>query len=393
MKKDRSAKKKKTSGGLVGLAGRAWTRAERSPVYQRSAAFYERRKRWAPLLFFFGGVLWDILTLDRIDAWFDNLILLVYLIVLGGLILAATLVAYERTASQRLVSYRRWFPHAIQFFLGALFSAYVIFYFQSATLAPSSGFLVLLVILLVANEFIHQRLFNLYLLFALYFLASFSFFLFFIPVVTKTMSYGMFWLAGLLSLGLVGAMLVYLWSRSIFAKARSFLYALGIVTVLFGVLNGFYLLHWIPPVPLAMRFGGAFHHVSREGYHFDLRFEQPAWYQVWADSDTPFHYAEGDTVFAFAAVFAPTRLRKTIYHRWRVYDDAQRAWVSTDRIGYDVEGGRYRGYRGYTFKRNVRPGAWRVDVETEAGRIIGRIRFDVVPVRAPVTRLKRVLYE
>ena len=111
------------------------------------------------------------------------------------------------------------------------------------------------------------------------------------------------------------------------------------------------------------------------------------------DSDTPFHYAEGDTVFAFAAVFAPTRLRKKIYHRWRVYDEAQQAWVSTDRIGYEVEGGRYRGFRGYTYKRHVRPGAWRVDVETEAGGIIGRIRFDVVPVRAPVTRLKRVVYE
>ena len=377
----------------AGLAGRAQARAEQSPLYHRTSAFYERRKRWMPLLFFFGGVLWDVLTLDRIDAWFDNLILLVYLIVLGGLILVATLVAYARMDSPRLIAYRRWYPHAIQFFLGALFSAYIVFYFQSATLAPSSVFLVLLVILLVANEFIHQRLFNLYLLLGLYFLAGFSFFLFFVPVVTKTMSYAMVWLAGLLSLGVVGAMLVYLRSRSIFARPRLFVYAVAMVVALFGVLNVFYLLHWIPPVPLAMRFGGAFHHVSRKGPVFDLRFEEPPWYQFWVESDTPFHYAGGDTVFAFAAVFAPTRLRKTIYHRWRVYDEAQQAWVSTDRIGYEVEGGRYRGFRGYTFKRNVRPGAWRVDVETEAGRIIGRIRFDVVPVAAPVTRLKRVVYE
>ncbi len=390
MQKDRSAKEEKTSGRL---AGRARARAERSPLYQRSAAFYERRKRWMPLLFFFAGVLWDVLTLDRIDAWSDNLILLVYLIVLGGLILAATLVAYERATSPRLISYRRWFPHAIQFFLGALFSAYVIFYFQSATLTPSSVFLVLLVLLLLANEFIHQRLFNLYLLFGLYFLAGFSFFLFFIPVVTKTMSYGMFWLAGLLSLGLVGAMLVYLWSRSIFASVRSFAYALGIVVALFGVLNVFYLLHWIPPVPLAMRFGGAFHHVSRVGPDFDLRFEQPAWYQFWVDSDDPFRYTEGDTVYCFAAIFAPTRLRKKINHHWQRYDEAQQAWISTDRIDYVIEGARYRGYRGYTFKRYAQPGAWRVDVETEEGHVIGRIRFDIVPAREPVTRLKRVVYD
>ena len=390
MEKDPSASEAKASQGRAGRA-KAWV--ERSLVYQRAAAFSERRKRWMPLLFFFGGVLWDVLTLDRIGAWFDNLILLVYLMVLGGLILAATLLTYERAASPRLMQHRRWLPHAIQFFLGALFSAYVVFYFQSATLAPSSVFLVLLVVLLVANEFIHQRLFNLYLLLGLYFLAGFSFFLFFIPVVTKTMGYGMFWLAGLLSLGLLGAMLAYLRARSIFASTRQFVYAAGVVVALFGLLNVFYLLHWIPPVPLAMRFGGVFHHASREGPVFDLRYEQPAWYQFWVDSDQRFHYAEGDTVFAFTAVFAPTRLRKTIYHRWRVYDKAQHAWVSTDRIGYEVEGGRNRGYRGYTFKRNVRPGAWRVDVETDAGRVIGRIRFDVVPVGARVTRLKRVVYE
>ena len=395
MKKDRPAKERKTasSGRLAGYARRAWARAERSPAYQRSAAFYERRKRWAPLLFFFGGVLWDVLTLDRIDAWFDNLILLVYLIVLGGLILAATLVAYERTTSPRLVPYRRWILHAIQFFLGALYSAYVVFYFQSATLAPSSLFLVLLMILLVANEFIHQGLFNLYLLFGLYFLAVFSFFLFFIPVLTKTMGYGMFWLAGMLSLGLVGAMLVYLRSRSVFASARQFVYAVAVAIALFGMLNVFYLLHWIPPVPLAMRFGGAFHHISRVGSDFELRFEQPAWYQFWVDSDDPFRYTEGDTVYCFAAVFAPTRLRKKINHHWQRYDEAQQAWISTDRIGYVVEGARYRGYRGYTFKRYAQPGAWRVDVETEDGHVIGRIRFDIVPAREPVTRLKRVVYE
>ncbi len=346
-----------------------------------------------PVLFFFGGVLWDVLTLDRIDAWLDNLLLLVYLIGLGALVIIATLVEYKRVKAPRLLAYRHWYPHGIQFLLGALFSAYVIFYFQSATLAPSSIFLVLLVLLLVANEFIHQRLFNLYLLISLYFLASFSFFLFFVPVVTKSMSYGMFLLAGLLSLGLLGAMLVYLQARAIFASRRQFVYALGLVAVLFAMLNVFYLQHWIPPVPLAMRFGGAFHHVSRDAAGFHLRYEQPAWHQFWVDSDVPFHYAEGDTVYCFAAVFAPTELRTKIFHHWRVYDEAAQAWVSTDRIGYDVEGGRHQGYRGYTFKRNVRPGTWRVDVETEAGRIIGRIGFDVVPVARPVTRFKQRLYE
>ncbi|MFQ5572367.1 MAG: DUF2914 domain-containing protein [Rhodothermales bacterium] len=370
---------------------RAWV--THRPLFRRAAALYEHCKRYAPLLFFVGGVLWDALTLERIDAWVDNALLLVYLVVLGGLILVATLVEHERVATKRIVAYRPWFPHAVQFFLGALFSAHVIFYFQSASLAPSSLFLVVLVVLLVANEFIHQRLFNLYLLCALYFLAVYSFFIFFIPVVTKSMHYGMFLLGGVLSLGLVGGMLGYLRFKAVFAKPRQFGYALGLVGTLFGLVNLFYLLHWIPPVPLAMRFGGAFHHVSRAGSAYELRYERPPRYRFWVDSDEPFRFVEGDTVYCFAAVFAPTRLRTKIYHEWHVYDEAQQEWMATDRIGYDVVGGRNRGYRGYTLKRNTHPGAWRVDVETETGRIIGRIRFDIVPADGAVTDLKRVLYE
>ena len=263
--------------GWVRHGERVRAAVERSPGYQRAAAFYKRRKRWAPLLFFFGGVLWDVLTLDRIDAWLDNLILLVYLIVLGGLLLVITLVEYKRVTTPRLLAYRHWYPHAMQFFLGALFSAYVIFYFQSATLAPSSVFLILLLVLLVANEFIHRRLFNLYLLFSLYFLASFSFFLFFIPVVTKSMSYAMFWLAGLLSLGLVGTMLVYLKKRALFANRRQFVYALSLVVVLFGVLNVFFRYTSIWPIVTGIRTRCSFFWARSSAPTSSFIFRAPRW--------------------------------------------------------------------------------------------------------------------
>ena len=53
-------------------------------------------------------------------------------------------------------------------------------------------------------------------------------------------------------------------------------------------------------------------------------------------------------------------------------------WEKRDRIGYKVEGGRTSGYRGYSFKRNVEGGSWRVDVETDGGLVIGRTYFDIV---------------
>ncbi len=384
---------RRAPGSETGWAGRLRARVAQSDFFRRAHGFYRRHERYAPPLFFFGGVLWDALTLKRIDAWFDNLILLVYLAALGGLILVTALVEYESTTNARLRRYREWFPHGVQFFLGALFSAYMVFYFQSASLTPTLGFVVLLAVLLVANEFIHRRLFNLYLLLALYFLAACSFFIFFIPVVTKWMSYATFLAGGLLSAALVALMLVCLWRRAVFKRKREYVYSAGSVAVLFALLNVFYVQNWIPPVPLAMRFGGVFHHVSRAGDAYDLRFERSAWYAFWIDSDRRFRRAEGEAVYCFAAVFAPTQLKKKIYHQWSFYDAARQVWVETDRIGYQVVGGRFDGYRGYTFKQNVHPGRWRVDVETEAGQIIGRIRFEIVPVAAPVTKLRQVFYE
>lgn len=370
---------------------------QQSPLFRRATAFYHRHQRIAPIVFFFAGVAWDTATLNRIDAWGDNLLLLAYILIVGGLIMVAALVDQGVLKDPRLKKYEEWFPAGIQFFLGALFSAYVIFYSQSASLTETSAFLVLLVILLVANEFIHQRLFNLYLLFALYFLAVFSFLTFFIPVVARQVNYLTFVAAGVLAVGIVGVMQGFLWRRGVFPQRRQVALAFGIVVVLFGGLNVFYHQNWIPPVPLALRHGGVYHHVEKLRNEagetvFRLRYEQPPWYAFWERSDAVFHRAPGERVYCFTAVFAPTDLEKRIYHEWRYWDEAQQAWISTDRIGYDITGGREFGYRGYTMKQHVRPGRWRVEVQTADGRLLGRIRFRIVEAEVPVAELAERIY-
>ncbi|NIT99649.1 MAG: DUF2914 domain-containing protein, partial [Nitrosopumilaceae archaeon] len=94
---------------------------------------------------------------------------------------------------------------------------------------------------------------------------------------------------------------------------------------------------------------------------FKLKFQKPKWYQLWKDSDDSFNYSEGDTVFCYTAVFAPTLLQKNVYHVWRKYFSERDEWLTTDRLGFEITGGRKMGYRGYTYKRNVSPGKWRVD--------------------------------
>jgi hypothetical protein len=145
--------------------------------------------------------------------------------------------------------------------------------------------------------------------------------------------------------------------------------------VLIVVLVGFYFLKWIPPVPLSLKFGGAYHKVAKVNDEFQLAFEKAAWYQFWKRSDDPFH-GEGPS-YCFTAVFAPVALHTTIFHRWQHRAHAGRDFSTTDRIAIAIAGGRERGYRGYTVKQRVMPGDWRVDVETAEGRVIGRVSFRV----------------
>lgn len=379
--------------GLMQWTYKTLARIEQSRPMQGLMRFYERHERLTLIIFFFAGVAYDAATLSRIDSWFDNLFLFAYLLLLGGLIVVATLAKNDALNRATLLRYRAWYPLFIQFLMGALFSAYVVYYSQSVSMAGTTLFLIVLVGLLVANELIRWRVANLYLLLGLYFLATFSFFIFFIPVVTKEMSYRTFLIGGMLSAGVVGLMLLYLAWRGIFDRWRQFFYAAGLVLGLFGLMNLFYVQNIIPPVPLAMRYGGVFHNVRQEGNAYVLRYEKPEPYQFWINSDERFHYTPGDTVYCFVAVFAPTALKKEIFHEWSYYDEQQDAWVTTDRLGYEVEGLHNRGYRGYTFKENIHPGRWRVDVETSAGRIIGRIPFRVEPTGRPVAELKQIRYE
>ncbi len=344
---------------------------------QRPKQLYGRYHKYLPVASFFGGFTWDSLTLRRIDQLLDNFILLAYLLLLGVFIMMVNLVEKERVTQPWLLKYREWYPEIIQFLLGSLFSAYVIFYFQSASLSKTSIFFAVLLILMIANEFLKDRLTNIYLQLSLFFFTSFAFFTFALPVFLRKMNVWLFLSAGVCSLLLVGLLLFLLhrWQgiNNISVLQRSCI----LLCVLYAGMNIAYFLNWIPPVPLSLKFAGIYHTVKHVGNDYQVSYEKPAWYHFWKKSDRTFHYQTGDTVFCYAAIFAPTRLQKRIYQEWHWYSEKEGEYQSRSRIGYFVLGGRDGGYRGYTFKRNIEPGKWRVDIETEDNRLLGRVRFKI----------------
>jgi hypothetical protein len=342
-------------------------------------------KPFMPAVFFFSGVTYDSLTLTRIDRLQDNLVLLLYLLLLGLLIVLTGRLGIEPSPdlsqAKALSPVMRWvlrsrpyYPMASQFLLGGLFSAYAIFYFRSATLTSTAVFLGLLVLFLVANEFLRDRLSSLRLLVSLYALVCFGFFTFFLPVMTGYMNVLVF-LAGAVLSGIVTFRVVQLIYRN--NPDRSRREALGVSVPAFAVialLVGFYFLNWIPPVPLSMTFGGIYHEVKKTDDRFELSFERN-WYQIWKRSDSTFPADE--PVYCFTAVFAPVALNTTVYHHWYFRSDDRKPFMHADRIPLKISGGREGGYRAYTFKQRLDPGDWRVDVEAEDGRIIGRVSVKV----------------
>lgn len=90
-------------------------------------------------------------------------------------------------------------------------------------------------------------------------------------------------------------------------------------------------------------------------------------------------------VYAVSAIYAPLGLRDRVRHRWSAA--GRELYASPP---YTVTGGRETGYRLWTYAtvRGLAPGSWlRLDVETEAGQLIGRAWLRVGAGRAGASGL------
>ena len=356
-------------------------------------------KPFMPAVCFLSGVTYDTLTLTRIDRLLDNLILLLYLVLLGALIVLTGRLGVEPSSDREswsrfpltrwVFASRPYYPMASQFLLGGLFSAYAIFYSRSATFTGTAVFFALLIMLLVANEFLRDRLSNLRLLIGLYAVVCFAFFTFFLPVITGYMNSIIFVIGAMLSVAVVLRVAQLIYRNN---PDRSRREAIGMTvpaSVLIGMLVGFYFLNWIPPVPLSFKFGGIYHDVKRAGDQFELAFEKE-WYELWKRSDTT--YPANTPIYCFTGVFAPVDLNTTIYHHWYFRPNSDKPFTHADRIPIKISGGREGGYRAYSFKQGLDPGDWRVDIEAADGRIVGRVSVTVVEQGDRQPTLATVLY-
>ncbi len=353
--------------------------------------FYKKHHRVLPVLFFIVGFLWDALTLKRIDSWLDHLVLSSYL---AGLSISLWLVVSRpRKKNKYLRRVVALAPLLLQFFLGGLFSAYVVFFFKSASSLSTYIYLVLLIAFLFGNEILRYKKSTINLLAAVYMLAVFSYLCFAIPVLFRSISWWTFGLSLVVSLVVASGFWHYLWTcRRIKRRESKNAIAITVLTAALIVIS--YFGNLIPPVPISLKVGGVYNQVEKNivDDKFEVRYEEADFALPWEQYNQTLSYSPGDTIYCFTAVFAPLKLETKLIHRWQKQQDSSEIWETSDELPYTIVGGREEGYRGFTFKRNISPGKWRVDIITESELIVGRLPFEIIEKENNPSRIKTKYY-
>ena len=355
--------------------------------------FITKHQEYLPLAFFFGGFVFDTMTLGRIDRLYDIVVLSSHMTLLTVALYLYNLCDDGKWKGTILERVEPYFPLAIQFFFGALSSAFVIYFFRSVSLSKTIIFFIILVILLIANEFLKKRISNKYLQFSLYFFVSFIFFTFMIPVFIKVMNTYVFMFSGLVALTATLALIRIVYTASPSTRAEiNRAKIVGLIIVLYSTINLFYFCNLIPPVPLALEYGIVAHDIVKEDDLYMVSYQQENWPVFWREYESKFTRRPDASVYIFTSIFAPTAIEKSIFHRWMCYNDSNQTWDKVEDLGYEITGGRDEGYRGYTVKNNVKEGSWKVEVITEEELIIGVIKFEIVddPLQEPKQLIERV---
>ncbi len=347
--------------------------------------FFIRHQRhltsWSLLL----GFVVDMVTLRRIDLISNQLILEGYILMIGVGIALINVYQVSVRPPRWLERFYVYLPVIVQFAFGNIFSGFMVLYSRSTSLVASWPFLLLLLGLLIGNEMFQPYYLRFRFQSALFFFTVLSFFIVYIPLITGTLGPWTFLFSTALAILFFIGYLRLLSFKTPVLIAENKKNIFSIIGGIAVIVSIFYFTNLIPPIPLSLEDGGAYHRVEHtaDGYilteeaggtpHFLARFFV----------DPTLHITSDESVYIYSSVFAPTKLKTTIVHEWEWFDETKDRWVSLTGIPFPISGGRDEGYRGYTFKNFVPEGHWRVNVKTENGQVIGRIKFNIIYVDTP----------
>jgi len=322
------------------------------PVGQRAFAA-------APFVAFVGGFGFDILTLSKGASWIN-------FAVLGTYSLFCTLLLIVQSRGW-LSTWRRGLSFALQFCLGALFSALVILYFRSSGQFFSFLFVMLLFAGMVANEFLHKNERLRELIWAIYAICIAMFLNFAIPHFADSVKPIWFYASTVVGAGLI--VLVWVGAGASKMTLRGPAIALSMLTLS-------YILGLIPPVPLVLENGLVCTDFQKSDY--TCKTDPVGWKQRFGAAHVVSR-DKGEAVNCLTAVSAPKGAVAQLEHRW--YQEVDGKWVARDTMTFEMRGGRKAGWRFWSRKRNAAPGLWKVETALKGGSVLSVQKIRVVEPR------------
>ncbi len=337
-------------------------------------AFHFVQRHWLTVAFLLGFAT-DFILLNRVDDALDNAILFFYFTLASASMCLFYAGVAEKSSVKISAFLRNYMPIAMQYSFGGLLSGMLIFYGRSGDLFVSAPFLILILVIIIANELVKKRSDRLLYNLVVYFTAVFSYSVLVVPVLIGEMGDIIFIGSGLLALLIMFLFvktLSYIIPNYIFLEKKLIVFSIASLYVLF---NTFYFLNVIPPIPLSLTELSIYQQVERTstgGYRI-VKEDRP-WFALTSLFSETFRPIAGEGAYCFARVYAPTSLSTTIVHRWEYYNEVN-GWTTQFTVPYRISGENKTGYRGFTKSNNIRDGKWRCGVETERGQVLGRQTF------------------
>ena len=340
-----------------------------------------------------GGFAFDSYAFGRIDRPMTQAVFIVYLVVAGAAIAVLHALESRPDGHKPLDRTRTILVFVAQFALGCLLSGFCVFYIRSASIGASWPFLLCMAGIFIGNEYLRRYHARLVFSALLFFFSLYSYAILLVPVVIARIGTVPFLMSGAIA---VVVFFFYLQSLAVLGHDRyrgaRMQIAAGMLAIT-ALVNAFYFVKILPPLPLVLSDAGVYHSIQRAGrdYQVTAEDEPPRWRALFGTFPIE-HIQPNDKLYLYSAIFAPYRLSTGIVHVWEWRDPKSGGWVPQQTVRFTIHGGREDGYRAYSNKSAPRPGQWRVNIATSDGRAIGRVRFSVetqaVPPAVSVKTLK-----
>ena len=350
----------------------------------REKAAVQKIEKFIPAIAFLGGFSWDSMTIGH-KVYGRDLILLsfYYVVALVSIFFIATkhvINDEDNNINPSFISKvlnhewpSSWIDRltwAVQFCFGNLYSALVICYFKSSGSIAAFIIVLILVALLVGNEFLKQKYEKFGVSLAFFCLLGTMFFNFLIPHLAHEMGAFWFFLSTIISLFIC----YLLWFKSKHKKRN----LIAPITISL-VLSIAYLANWIPPVPLIVKQQIVCKNFDNETYSCDT--DRLSFWQRNGFTQSTIHKEDGDEIYFMSSVYGPAELKAPVEFRWYYKEPSTGKFKLTDKISSSrmvIRGGRDAGYRSYSKKKNIPAGAYRVETAYKDGAVIGSSSFKVL---------------